>query len=120
MVKVAMVGAGFCANVHVNAYKQVKNAEVVAIMDILEEKAKKLAKELDVHFYTDIDDLLKNKEIDSVDICIPIDKHAEVAIRAANASKHVLIEKPITLSDIEQALWRRNLIYLAHFLPEEA
>jgi len=51
-----------------------------------------------VHYYVNINALLNNEDIDSVDICIPINKHAEIAIKAANAYKHIFIEKPITLS----------------------
>ena len=45
MIKVAIIGAGFCAKIHADAYKKIKNVKVVAIVDKLEGKAKKLAKE---------------------------------------------------------------------------
>ena len=98
MVKIAIIGAGFCANVHANAYKKIQNVRIAAIVDKVGEKARKLAGEFDAHYYEDIDALLKREDVDGVDICIPINRHAEVAIKAANARKNIFIEKPITLS----------------------
>ena len=98
MIKVAIVGAGFIGNVHANNYNQIGNADVVAIVDSVEEKGKKLAKQFNANFYTDIDDLLKRENIDSVDICTPTFLHTEMAIKAANAGKNVFCEKPLALS----------------------
>jgi len=98
MIKVAIVGAGFIGNVHANSYNQIDNADVIAIVDSVEEKGKKLAKQFNANFYTDIDGLLKREDIDSVDICTPTFMHADMVKKVASAGKHVFCEKPIALS----------------------
>ena len=50
---------------------------------------------------TDIEEVLNDPEIDLVDVCLPTALHHDVVIKALNAGKHVLVEKPISLSLIE-------------------
>jgi predicted dehydrogenase len=54
------------------------------------------------HWYGDYRNLLGSKEVEAVDICTPTKYHAEIAVAAATAGKHVLCEKPIALS-LEEA-----------------
>ena len=49
--------------------------------------------------HADFDGLLADPEVDLVDLCVPNDEHARLAIRALEAGKHVLVEKPIALDD---------------------
>lgn len=50
------------------------------------------------HWYRDYMNLLEHKEVDAVDICTPTKYHADIAVAAAKAGKHVLCEKPMALS----------------------
>ncbi len=102
MIKVAIVGAGFIGEIHANSYNQINNANIVAIVDNVEEKGKRFAKKFGANFYTSLDDLIKNEDIDSIDICTPTFLHPEMAIKAANAGKNVFCEKPLALS-LEEA-----------------
>lgn len=98
MVKIALVGAGFIGQTHANCYKKIENVDVVAVVDKVEEKGKKLAKELNASFYNHINELLDDKNIDCIDICVPTFLHSDMVVRVANAGKHVFCEKPLALS----------------------
>ncbi|MES0341068.1 MAG: Gfo/Idh/MocA family oxidoreductase [Candidatus Humimicrobiaceae bacterium] len=98
MVKFALIGAGFIANMHVDAIKQIEGAEITAISDKVEEKGRKLAESCNAEYYSNIDELLKNVDIDCIDICVPTFLHEEMVIKVAAAKKHILCEKPLTLS----------------------
>jgi len=98
MVNVAIIGAGFMGETHASSYKKINNSNIVAIVDRVEEKGKKLAEKFNTKFYTDIEDLIRNENVDAVDICVPTFVHKDIAIKAANAGKHILCEKPLTLS----------------------
>jgi predicted dehydrogenase len=73
--------------------------------------------------YADVDELLADKRIDLVDIALPTYLHADVAIRALRAGKHVLCEKPMALrlSDCRRMVAAANkakrLLFIAHVLP---
>ena len=92
----AIVGAGRIGTRHAGHIKNVGN--LVAVCDIDENKAESLARESDVDFYNNIDELLLNKEIDVVSICTPNGLHAEHTIKALRSNKHVICEKPMALS----------------------
>ena len=100
IVRVGVVGAGNIShNAHLPAYKSVTNAKVVAICDLDIERAKKAAEDFDIpHYYDSVTEMLANEDIDAVDICTWNNAHAPVAIEAANAGKHVICEKPLTVS----------------------
>ncbi len=76
-----------------------KNAELVALMDIDEERLKEIAKKYgDVRCYTKEEDLLKDKEIEAIYIATPTYLHHKQALMAARAKKHILLEKPIAMN----------------------
>jgi UDP-N-acetylglucosamine 3-dehydrogenase len=98
MVKFALVGAGFIAQSHASAIKQIKGSRIVAVADNIEEKGRKFALDCDSKYYKSIDLLLKDDEIDCVDICVPTFLHEEMVLKAAAAGKNILCEKPLALS----------------------
>ncbi len=102
--KVAILGTGFIAHIHMESYLRfVKDAQVVAIYGRDIKKATAFAEEFGVKsVYDDIDNLLKNEDIDVIDICLPNFLHYDACLKSANAGKHIIIEKPIALT-LEQA-----------------
>lgn len=98
MVKVAVIGAGFMGETHANALKGIEYADVVAIVDRLEDKGRKIAEEFNANYYSNLDDLLNNEDLDCVHVCVPTFLHADIVKKVANAGKHILCEKPIALS----------------------
>jgi len=98
MVKVALIGAGFIAQAHANAYKQINNADIVAVADKIEKTGVKFAKEYNAKYYKDSSDIFKDNNVDLADICVPTFLHEEMVLKAAKAKKHIFCEKPLTLS----------------------
>jgi predicted dehydrogenase len=97
MVKFAIVGCGRIAQRHA---KHISNyGQLVAVCDIVEQKADQLGKEYAANVYYNLDDLLSNeKSIDVVSICSPNGLHARHSIDALNAGFHVLCEKPMAIN----------------------
>src|ERR1043166_3108387 len=98
-LKVVLIGAGGIAGGHRNIYlAHADQARLAAICDINEEAARKLARNTDVRVFVDADEMLEHADIDAVDICTIHDQHAPLAIAAAQAGKHILLEKPMACS----------------------
>jgi predicted dehydrogenase len=96
---IGMVGARYGARMHLANYAKLPRdiVEIRGICARTKESGTALAKEARVGFVTDdYDLLLARKEIDVIDLCVPPALHREFAIRAANAGKHIIMEKPLT------------------------
>ncbi len=98
MVNIAIVGAGFIGKIHSDSYKQIDNANVVAVVDKVEKKGKELASANDAKYYAELDQCLDKEEIDNVDVCVPTFLHPEIVEKAARAKKNIFCEKPMALS----------------------
>ncbi len=103
MLRVGVVGAGgIFKAVHQPAWTNHPEAEIVAVCDVNEERAKQVAGSLGIDAaYTDYRELLKRDDIDVIDICTPNLYHSEIAIAALQAGKHVFCEKPDAVSPAE-------------------
>ncbi len=98
-VRIGLVGAGFAAGFHAQAYARIKDpdAVIVAVAAKHRDRAAALATRYGIpHFTDDYREILDDPEIDAVDICVPNVLHAEIAIMAARAGKHIFCEKPLT------------------------
>lgn len=105
-IRIGIIGnGGICKGPHANAYLNDERAEIVAVCDIIKERAEYL-KETNfpnAKVYTDYKELLKDKNIDAVDICTPNCLHSIIAIDAFKAGKHVFCEKPDAI-DVSEAV----------------
>lgn len=89
---------------HVEAIRRLGSVDVVAVVAATEEEAQGFASKAGIDFATaDVDAVLANKEIDGVHICTPNNTHAPISLKALEAGKHVLCEKPLSLSAAEAA-----------------
>jgi UDP-N-acetyl-2-amino-2-deoxyglucuronate dehydrogenase len=104
MVNFAIVGCGHIANKHAEAITNTEGANLWAVCDLVPEKMEEFKKKYNIHTYTNLEELLQNKELDVVNICTPSGFHAKIAIKAAAAGKHVIVEKPIALTVEDAAL----------------
>jgi len=103
-----LVGAGDIARKRVApALRDAANSELAAICDVREDVARELANDLSVdEVFADFDAALANSSADAVYVATPVGLHTELAVRALEAGKHVLVEKPLGLSgaDCERAV----------------
>ncbi len=95
---VAIVGYGFMGTTHLSAWRYINECEVKALIGRNIEKVREVSKKFGVEAYNNIDEVLKRKDIDIVDVCTPTSTHASYSITSMNAGKHVFLEKPIALT----------------------
>lgn len=94
MLKVAVAGVGHLGKIHAKLWKEVVGAELVGVYDVVTDEARRVAETNGVRAFGSIDELLAS--VDALSIVTPTFAHHETAMRAIQAGKHVLIEKPIT------------------------
>jgi predicted dehydrogenase len=97
---VALHGAGWVASAHIRSWTKNPNVEVVSVSDVDLDRARQFAEAngLSCAVCDNYDDVLADDRVDVVDITSPSHVHAEQGIAAADAGKHVLVEKPIALT----------------------
>jgi predicted dehydrogenase len=114
-IRVGVIGVGI-GKAHLKGYSNVPEAEVVALCDLDETRARNVADEFHLDsatIYTDHRALLDNPDIDAVSVCLPNFLHQPIAVDALNAGKHVICEKPLAMSaaqaqEIADAAERNN------------
>ena len=99
-LKVGIIGAGRIGSLHAKSIcYNVPTAKVVGITDVFAENAKKVAAELGIEkVYADYKEMLADPEVEAVLVCSSTDTHADIAIEAAKAGKHIFCEKPVDLT----------------------
>lgn len=112
MVRWGMIGAGDVTEVKSGpAFNKVADSKLLMVMRRNPDKLRDYAERHQVpHYTTNADDVFNNPGIDAVYIATPPASHAGYTIRAANAGKHVYVEKPMAASI-------RQRIALRHHLP---
>ena len=120
-LRVGVIGCGSISRRrHLPEYALLANVDIVAVCDIVEERAQEMASEYNATAYTDYKELLKDESIDAISVCLPNYLHAPVSIDALNAGKHVLCEKPMATSReeaeamIEAAKQNGKKLMIAH------
>lgn len=106
-VRLGIVGVGQIGKQHVQSYAKNPNAKLVAVADVNEAEANRVAAMHDIpNVYTDFRKMLERDDIDAVDVCLHNNFHAPVTIAALQAGKHVQSEKPMAGAyyDAEQML----------------
>lgn len=137
MIRIGLAGIGFMGMIHFLAARKLKGAKVTALFSRDSRKRAGDWRGIQGNFgppgevmnltgiqaYDDYQRLLDDPEIDLVDICTPTDQHADMAINALKAGKHVLVEKAIalTIREADQMVSAANkagkLLMVAHVLP---
>jgi predicted dehydrogenase len=103
-LKIGIIGAGSISESHLQAFQINNNAEIYAVCDLNEARAREKAGKYGASLvYSDYRELLANDDLDAVSLCTWNNTHAEISIAALQAGKHVLVEKPLCLS-VEEAL----------------
>lgn len=94
-LRVGLIGAGGIGRTHLASYKHVREARIVAIVDINEELARTEAQRVGAQAFRDVQQMLRHVELDAVDICTPPSAHLGAASLAIEHGLHVLCEKPL-------------------------
>jgi len=117
-----IVGCGMIAGFHAEAVKRIRGAKMVACFDTIPASADRYAgANPGVKPYDKLEEMLKDPAVDIVTICTPSGVHMDPAVKAANAGKHVVVEKPmeITLARCDAILnaCKKNGVQLCPIFP---
>ncbi|MDQ3190138.1 MAG: Gfo/Idh/MocA family oxidoreductase [Bacteroidota bacterium] len=94
MLKIGVIGAGHLGKIHIKCIREISNYQLIGFYDSNEQYAREIADELNLKFYSSVDELIKDADV--IDIVTPTISHFELAVKALKNFKHVFIEKPLT------------------------
>ncbi|MCF8240337.1 MAG: Gfo/Idh/MocA family oxidoreductase [Melioribacteraceae bacterium] len=101
-IKTAVIGSGFMGSAHVEALQRIGGVEVAAISSNDVDAANEIQDRFSIEkFYEDWHDVMKDEEIEVVHNCTPNFLHFEINKAAINSGKHILSEKPLTMTSLE-------------------
>jgi len=100
-IGIAMIGCGQIARAHLLAIAVNPHAELVAAMDVVEERVAAVAGKYDAKPYTSVEAVLADENVDAVVLPLPHHLHCPIAVQSAEAGKHILVEKPMALDFAE-------------------
>jgi len=127
-VRIGIIGVGQIGKHHLDRYRKIEDAEIVALADINEAEAQRVSQVYGIpNVYTDFRKLLERDDIVAVDVCLHNNLHRPVTVAALEAGKHVYCEKPMAgaYCDAEamyrtaQAMGRRLSIQLNTLFSNE-
>jgi UDP-N-acetyl-2-amino-2-deoxyglucuronate dehydrogenase len=98
LVRFGLIGCGKIGTKHAEEISKNPQAKLVAVCDVLDERVKRIGEKYGAKQYLSHLDMLKDPEIDVVNVCTPSGLHAKISIDAANHKKNVLCEKPMALN----------------------
>jgi len=101
-VRTAVIGVGYLGKHHARIYSELERAHLVAVADIIEERAQEIAQRYGCAAYTDYREMLDKETIDAVSVAVPTSLHYEIARDCLLKGISVLVEKPIA-TNLEHA-----------------
>lgn len=122
-LRFGILGCGVIGPQHARAITALSDdAQLVAVADTVPERAKKLGEEYGCEYHDDIAQFLARPDLDAISICTPSGMHAEHAMDAIRAGKHVVIEKPVDvqlgvidrLIEVQRATDRKAAVISQH------
>ena len=97
-IGIAIVGAGTIGQFHANAIGAIPDAVVPAVYDVNPRAARELANSCGADCADTLEELLARQDVQVVSVCTPSGAHAEAAVAAAQAGKHLIVEKPLEVT----------------------
>lgn len=95
-IRLGIIGVGQIGKHHLEEYQNIEGAEIVAVADIAESEANRVAQRYNIpDVYTDFRQLLQRDDIEAVDVCLHNNFHMPMTVAALEAGKHVYCEKPM-------------------------
>ena len=121
-IRIGIIGAKFAGVFHMEVWKTIPGAEVIAMADLSEEARLEFQKKFNIlKTYGDGFELIKDPDIDVVDICVPNYLHAKIAAAAMREGKNVICEKPFatTMDDAHQVMEAQVKSGMRYFYAED-
>src|SRR5438105_2869514 len=97
-VRLGFLGTGGIAGHHLKQLQEVPGAEIVALCDVVAERAEARAQEFGGRAYRDYRQMLEREELDALYVCVPPFAHDDAEVQAARRGIHLFVEKPVTLT----------------------
>ncbi len=97
-LRFALVGAGNIGGIYVHAFEHIADGEITVVCDAVSQAAMSLARRCGAESETDFSTAVVRSDVDAVIVATPSGTHAEIAIAAAKAGKHLLVEKPVDIT----------------------
>lgn len=98
VVGYGLIGCGAIAPVHARSLAEIREARLVAVSDVVESSARRLAEQYGAVPYTDYREMIQRDDIHVVSLCVPSGLRVEIAEACAAAGKHILAEKPLEVT----------------------
>jgi len=118
---IGIIGCGFWANYQVAAWKEIPEAKIISVCDRDLPKMKALAEKFNIpHLYTSVPEMLKNAELDCIDIISSPETHPEIVLAAADAGTPVICQKPMAmeLSDAKRMVEKCHSLNVPFYIHE--
>ncbi len=93
-----IIGCGTISSWHANSILKIEGARLTGVTDVSTESREAFARKFNTKAYDSLEDLLTDEDIDVVSICTPSGLHEALAVKAANAGKHIITEKPMSIT----------------------
>ncbi len=101
-LKVAIVGCGRISDLHQSSYRGREDAKIVAVCDTNKSRARQKAREWGVEkVYGDYSQVLEDRDVEAVELLTPHHLHCPMTVQAAQAGKHISVQKPMALTAAE-------------------
>ena len=97
-IGVAFIGAGIVAEMHGRGLAATKGARFTGVYDPAASQARKIAKKFGGRIYKNFKELVEDKNVEAVHVLTPTNLHVSTALKAMQAGKHVLVEKPVAMT----------------------
>ncbi|MEA3476666.1 MAG: Gfo/Idh/MocA family oxidoreductase [Bacteroidota bacterium] len=126
-LRIGIVGCGTISDIHAEAIQQAKNARLISVFSRSEKNASRVGEKFKTKWSVEWNEFISDPNLDAVSICTPNGNHLDYGKRAAEAGKHVILEKPIEVTlkrakELINACKQNNVqlavIYQYRFYPE--
>lgn len=115
-IRTAVIGCGKVADAHAHSYQNIENAQLTAVCDVDEKRARAFAEKYGVRAYTSISEMIQKEKIQVASVCVPHPFHAKTCVEAADCGCHVIVEKPFSVSRKDSlemiAAGKRNHVWI--------
>src|SRR5829696_2647022 len=121
-LRFGILGCGVIGPHHAKAIAGLQSAELVAVADVVPQLAQEVAEQTRCSYYASLEEMLSGVDLDAVCVCTPSGMHAEGAITALEAGKHIVVEKPVDVTlqaadrliEVQRATGRRVAVVSQH------